>query len=56
VVSSGYRPFLLPCKSFLILCIPICPSFFLVAGLLESYWGSPCLYLWLPGYSLLLPV
>jgi hypothetical protein len=43
MVSSIYRPFLLLCRSFLISCSPICPSFLLVVGLLEFYWGSPCL-------------
>jgi hypothetical protein len=48
--------FFLLCRSFLILYNPICPSFLLVAGLLEFYWGSSCLYLLLPVYSLFLPV
>jgi hypothetical protein len=56
VVSSVYRPFLLLCRSFLILCSSICPSFLLVSELLGFYWGSPCLYLLLPEYSLLFSV
>jgi hypothetical protein len=56
VFFSVWRPFLLLCRSFLILWSSICPSFLLVAGLLGFYWGSPCLYLLLPEYSLLFPV
>jgi hypothetical protein len=56
VVSSVWRPFLLLYRWFLILCSCICPSFLLVAELLGFYWGSPCLYLLLPEYSLLFPV
>jgi hypothetical protein len=52
-VSWIKRPYLLLYKSFLIPCSPFCPSFLLVAGLLEFYWGSSCLYLLLPEYSLL---
>jgi hypothetical protein len=44
------------CRKFLSLGSPICPCFLLVVGLLEFYWGSPCLYLLLPEYSLLFPV
>jgi hypothetical protein len=51
VVFSVQRPFLLLCRSLLISCSPICPSFLLVAGLLEFYWGILCLYLLLPEYS-----
>jgi hypothetical protein len=43
-------------QKILISCSPICPSFLLVAWLLEFYRGSPCLYLLLPEYSLLFPV
>jgi hypothetical protein len=53
MVSSIYRPFLLLCRSFLISCSPICPSFLLVAGLLEFYWGSYFLDLLLPEYFFL---
>jgi hypothetical protein len=56
VVSSVFRPFLFPCRSFIISCSPICPSFLLVTKLLGFYWGSPCLYLLLPEYSLLNPL
>jgi hypothetical protein len=56
VVSSVKRPFLLLCRSFLISCSSICPSFLLVSGMIELYWGSPILYLLLPEYSLLFPV
>jgi hypothetical protein len=55
VVYSVKRPFLLLCGSFLILCCPISPSFLLVAELLRFYWGSPCLYILLPEYSLIFP-
>jgi hypothetical protein len=44
---------LLLCRSFLISCSPICPSFLLDAGLLKFYLGILCLYFLLPGYSLL---
>jgi hypothetical protein len=52
VVCSVQRPFLLLCRSFIISFSIICPSFLLVAELLVFYWGSPCLYLLLPEYSL----
>jgi hypothetical protein len=52
VVSSVQRLFLLLCRSYLILCSPICLFFLLVAELLEFYWGNPCLCLLLSEYSL----
>jgi hypothetical protein len=36
-------------------CSSICPSFLLVSGLLEFYWGILCLCLF-PEYSLLFPI
>jgi hypothetical protein len=51
--SSVWWPFLLWCRSFLISCSPICQSFFLVARPFEFYWGSHCLCLLIPVYSLL---
>jgi hypothetical protein len=48
--------FVVVMQKFLISCSSICPSFLLVAGLLEFYWESPCLYLLFPEYSLLFHV
>jgi hypothetical protein len=62
VVSSVYRPFILLCRSFLVLWSPICLYYLLVTELRGFYWGSPCLYLLLPkcitskDYFLLFPV
>jgi hypothetical protein len=44
------------CADILISCSPICLSILLDAGPLKVYWGSPCLCLLLPEYSLIFPV